>query len=179
MYCPRCSTSNPDQAKYCRSCRTDLESVALVLSDQSNPTSSLENPSKDWIKKRSKGARNSVQGAILLGVSLMIAVALGLFSGINDWMVIWTIFFSWMAGWGVVLLSFGIGAMVESRMLRSSERPGGSLLEARFAIEHDSVVSPDVVTKPNLSSPVGVTENTTELLGNQHSPALRDHQETS
>jgi len=110
----------------------------------------------------------------------MIAVALGLFSGINDWMVIWTIFFSRMAGWGVVQLSFGIGAMVESRALRSAERPGvGPLLESRFPSEHDSVVIPDVVTKPNLSSPVGVTENTTELLGHQRSPGLRSQQENS
>ncbi|MBA2732993.1 MAG: zinc-ribbon domain-containing protein, partial [Acidobacteria bacterium] len=31
MYCPRCSAQNLDDAKFCRACGTNLETVALAL----------------------------------------------------------------------------------------------------------------------------------------------------
>jgi hypothetical protein len=35
MFCPKCATANPDQAKFCRACGTNLETVAQALGGQS------------------------------------------------------------------------------------------------------------------------------------------------
>jgi len=100
MYCPRCATPHIDGAKSCRSCGTELESVALVLSGKSlPPTDAGENKgepqtAQDWLKKRIESVRNITIGAILLSVSLLIGVALAIFvSGHVPWIVLWMLFF--------------------------------------------------------------------------------------
>ncbi len=103
MYCPRCAAQNLDDAKFCRGCGTNLETVALALADQYQPKKRAAakgkpaKPEKSWAEKRTEGTTSLVKGAGLLGASLLIGVALGLFSNQADWIIIWVGLVGWMA----------------------------------------------------------------------------------
>lgn len=125
MYCPHCATPNTDSAKFCRVCGTNLEAVGLALSDnrsfpiKSAGTAELTG-NYDWLAKESAGKRSTVQGSVLLGVSLLIAMAAFIATrGRFVWFPIWTVFFGWVAGWGAISLALGLGRLIEAReMLR-------------------------------------------------------------
>jgi zinc ribbon protein len=165
MYCPRCATPNIDNAKFCRACGTDLETVALSLAgrsagDVSNAKSKKE--SDRPFKKRVAGTRHVTQGALLLATSSLICLGFGLFVDQKDWFLIWSIFFGWMACWGTFTLALGISDILESRMTsreiaRDSQSPTTALLPAD---------DPLLIPSP-LSPPISVTEHTTQSLGNQ------------
>ena len=177
MYCPRCATQKVDSGKFCRACGADLETVALALAEHPSVAAGKDKPGTDTqktdanrLKKRSKAARNTVQGAILLSTALLIGVALGLFTDKPDWMVVWTVFFGWMACWGIVSLGFGIGGILESRMM---SRQIGQSANGRIVLEDHGLVT-DPLAVPADPTPVSVTEYTTELLRNEHQTARVD-----
>jgi hypothetical protein len=171
MYCPGCAAQNPDSAKYCRICGVDLEVVAIALAGQNEAVEddkAGQPGTPDWMRKTSTGVRNTTQGAILLFTSLLIAVALGLFSNKADWMVIWTIFFGWMACWGVISLAFGVGALLEGRVLsRHSTLAHSTTSTSQLSPAADQIAVQSIVTAPTGYSGMSVTENTTEHLGEQ------------
>ena len=160
MYCPRCAAQNLDDAKFCRGCRTSLETVALALSGQYHPAEGAEKQSKDWMSVRHEGVQKMIRAVGLLGASLLIGVALGLFSNTNDWIFVWMVFVGWMAVWGVISLVAGIGSFAEARFLQkrmeqSQERYlGGRSREFRTA--ELPLAQPGI--------PLSVTEHTTRAL---------------
>lgn len=171
MYCPGCAAQNLDGAKFCRSCGTDLETVALALADHLVPVdvgkekaNSAEAANRS-LKKRSRGVRNTVKGGILLGTALLIGIALALFSNKPDWIIIWTVFFGWMACWGAVSLAFGIGAILESRLMSNQveKTARGAVRTAQLLPADDAGMVPDVLAAPRAYSPISVTEHTTEF----------------
>ncbi|MDQ5846099.1 MAG: hypothetical protein M3539_12490, partial [Acidobacteriota bacterium] len=76
-------------------------------------------PAKSWLEQRIEGTRKIVRASGLLGASLVLGSALGLFSNQNDWIMIWMVFGGWMACWGVITMVAGIGSLMESRFMRS------------------------------------------------------------
>jgi zinc-ribbon domain len=161
MFCPRCAAQNLDDAKFCRACGTNLESVALALSGQ-YPAKKDAKTEKSWLEKRSEAISGIIRGAGLMGASLLIGVALGLFSNAKDWIVIWLVFAGWMACWGVISLTSGLGTLLESKaMLRQINRTANGTLApaAQTLLTDDSSKIPDA-----LSSPPSITEYTTEPL---------------
>ena len=79
MYCPRCAAQNLEGTKFCRTCGTNLEVVAIALIDPS-PVEKANNkeivsskPGETWIKKRSEGMKNLIQGVGLLSASALLA----------------------------------------------------------------------------------------------------------
>lgn len=106
MYCPQCATANAGEVKFCRSCGTPLEAVALAIGGKSNPISQDKNEPKTpqaWMEKRIEGVSHVTRGIILLSVSLLLAIALGLFLPTSfgaAWIFIWLAFFGWMTMWG-------------------------------------------------------------------------------
>lgn len=164
MYCPGCAAQNAENTKFCRACGTNLEAVSLALAGQHNPAelkkekAKKEKTSKSWAQKQSEGARDAVHGSILLTTAVLIGVAFALFTKIPDWIVIWTIFFGWLAGWGVVSLASGVGRMLEAKtMLRHLEDANQT---ARSLTAADPRELPVATSFPVLS----VTEQTTEPL---------------
>jgi hypothetical protein len=167
MFCPKCATANPEQAKFCRACGMNLETVALALTGQLVPGSK-----KEWLGKRSKGVRETVAGAILLGVSLLAlagfflgALATGEFEVLAGWVATC----SWMAIWGVIRLVRGLPDVIESKMmLRDMERIAGGPTAAPTAPLLSSAggrqAAPGAVTAPEPVPPLSVTEHTTEAL---------------
>lgn len=165
MYCPKCAAQNVEGSKFCRSCGTNLEAVALALTDKPNEKDS------NWYEKRGKGARLTVQGMILTGSSLLIGVALALSSNNPAWILIWLTFVGWMACWGIIALMLGIGNFLESSiMLRHSEKKSLPNVFSNQLISTDNLeMISSGLTTSQLSLPSSITEQTTRSLDKKHS----------
>src|SRR5215210_5487483 len=165
MYCPQCATQNTDNAKFCRTCGTDLETVALAL------TNKFPLPGA-WLEKYGESKHRVVMGAILLGAALLIGGVPALFiEALFLWLMLWTVFFGWMACWGIVSLASGVGEMVKSKtMLSQMKQFDGGLTTTEPSELSPAAHEPrmlDDVTRAKPYSPLSVTEHTTELLGEQ------------
>jgi zinc-ribbon domain len=163
MYCPQCATQNADNAKFCRACGTDLGAVASVLTSKVPPPGA-------WLEKYGEGKRKVIMGAILMGAALLIGGLPALFLGvIFEWVMLWTVFFGWLAGWGVVSLASGVGEVVKSKtMLRQVKQFGGGLTTTEPSELPSAAHEPRMLgdaTRAKPYSPSSVTEQTTELLG--------------
>ena len=169
MYCPRCAAQNLDDARFCRGCGTNLETVALALSDQYHPAKrggDEDLAEESWLEKRSEGTGAIVKGAGLLGASLLIGVALGLFSNQPDWIIIWVGLAGWMACWGFISLTSGIHALMESRFMERQLKQKAAEAAIQSSPMDDPSLLPDAPVTNRLSFPPSVTEHTTELLTN-------------
>ena len=173
MYCPRCAAPNLDGAKFCRGCGTNLETVALALVD--GGPSELKNKNegiqiaKSSLEKRRLGVNKLIQGGGLLSASVLLGVALGVFSHDPDWIIIWLVLVGWMACFGVISIWAGVGALIESRFML---RQIGSAAAEPFVNTLDSLPADGGTLNPldtaKLSSPGSITEHTTKLLPNQN-----------
>ncbi len=167
MYCPKCAAQNLDDAKFCRACGANLETVALALSGHyddvvRNKPGDLS-PAETWLKKRTESARSLVQAGGLLGSSLIIGTALGLFSNTNDWIMIWMVFAGWLAVWGMFSLVAGINGLIESRLIRRQmNQPTGAPVPMLGADEHSLVTGG--LASPHKTPRTSVTEHTTKQL---------------
>ena len=165
MYCPQCATQNTDSAKFCRACGTDIEAVASALTNKFPPPGA-------WLEKYGEGKQKVVRGLILLGAALLIGGVPALFIGvIFPLVMLWTVFFGWMAGWGIVSLASGFGEMAQSKtVLRQMKRLGSGPTTAEPSELSPAAHEPrmlDDVTRAKPYSPLSVAEHTTELLGDQ------------
>ncbi len=165
MYCPRCAAQNLDDAKFCRGCGTGLETVALALSGGlpvARGDNDNESSAKDWLSVRHEGVQKLIRAIGLLGPSLLIGVALGLFNNSNlDWIFIWLVFVGWMAAWGVLSFVSGIGSLAEARFLRTrmeQQSPKLSLPDRTTSFVTDEL------PPSRLATPISVTEHTTKSL---------------
>jgi hypothetical protein len=139
--------------------------VALVLTNKFPLPGAL-------LEKYGESKHKVIMGAILLGAALLIGGVPALFIGVSFPLVmLWTVFFGWMAGWGIVSLASGVGEMVKSQTMLRQMRQFGSGLTTTAPSElspaaHERRMLDDV-TRANPYSPSSVTEHTTELLGEQ------------
>jgi zinc ribbon protein len=167
MYCPRCAAQSLDDAKFCRSCGADLKAVALALAGQNLPAKGGKDKAKrskaekSPEERRSKGARDAVEGATLIGGSLLICLAIHLLSDYPDRMALmglWAVFFGWMACWGVFAIASGLGAIMQAASMGSKAalpQPADSPVK---------VPDTDPLADPAPSPLLSVTENTTRSL---------------
>jgi hypothetical protein len=165
MYCPQCATQVTDNAKFCRACGTDLEAVALALSNK------FPLPGA-WLEKYGESKHKIIRGAMLLGAALLIGGVPALFMGvIFPLVMLWTVFFGWMAGWGIVSLASGVGEMVKTKTILGQMKqfdrglPTSEPSELPSATHEPRTLDKVTGTKPY--SPLSVTEHTTELLGEE------------
>ena len=168
MYSPQCASQNTDNAKFCRTCGTDLEAVALVLTNKL----SLPGP---WFEKYGESKHKVIRGAILLAAALFIAGVPALFiEELFLWVMLWTVGFGWMAGWGIVSLASGVGGMVECKtMLRQMKQFDRGLTSTEPSQLSSAANEPRMLedaTRAKPNSPLSVTERTTDLLGKHHPP---------
>jgi hypothetical protein len=157
---------NLDDAKFCRACGLDLETVSVTLAAAGSPDKPKKKtkqgkPQKTWAEKRSQALRDISQGAILTAASAVICVAFAMFLSVPDWLILWTVFFGWMACWGVISMAFGIGGLIESSsMSRVIDQPMGRVTAPT---ENELVSSSFFLDSP----PASITELTTEPLVKQ------------
>jgi hypothetical protein len=125
-----------------------------------------------WLEKYGDGKHKVIMGAILLGAALLIGGVPALFIGVLfPWLMLWTVFFGWMAGWGIVSLASGVGEIVKSKtMLRQMKQFDSGLTTTETSELSPAAHEPRMlgdVTRAKPYSPSSVTEHTTELLGEQ------------
>jgi hypothetical protein len=155
MFCPQCSTHNQDSAKFCRTCGTNLEVVSMALAGHPPIELSLAAAADANLKKRREATGNVVQGSVMVGFSLLIGFIGFIFTrGHFPWLVIWTLFFSWMACWGAISISVGLAGLIGAKLISGSSNP-----------------TPNSYTVPlrdsgmNAFPPGSVTDHTTRQLG--------------
>ena len=165
MFCPRCAVQNLEGAKFCRACGTNLEIVALALAGQQLPSKSDGEPEETWLQMRRRGVSSLVRASGLLGSSLVIGAALGLFSNQSDWIIIWMVFCGWMAVWGVFSLVSGVQALLESRYARAELNETRAPQQLRTGNQLQSF--PETISGAAIPIPQSVTEQTTRSLAGQ------------
>jgi hypothetical protein len=167
MYCPQCAAQLVDSDKFCRACGVDLKAAAMALAKQ--PLSSKSGkkktgePKKEktWMEMRSQGVRKTVEGATMIGSSLLICLGIILLSDNSSRMAMmgfWAVFFGWLAYWGIFSLASGLGAMMQAAtMSPKAPQPGPAPLP---------LTVPDTDPLDNVGGPasLSVTENTTRSL---------------
>lgn len=163
MYCPKCAAPNDDAGRFCRGCGVNLAPVALALSSERLPQSTA-----DWLEKYAESRSTVAKGSALLGTALVIGIVPAVvFLGREGmaWLAIWTVFFGWLACWGLISLASGLGQMAKAKtMLREMERMGIGPAAAQPAL---SIYDPPALGKADtseLKTPLSVTEGTTKLL---------------
>ena len=170
MFCPRCAAQNLDDAKFCRACGTNLETVALALADQYHPAKRdaglAEDPFQSWLKTRTESINKISKGFGLLVSSLLIGVALGLFSNTHDWIIIWMAMVGWMAVIGIISMVTGTASLMESRFMRRQLGQGSEVFSqpGKALPANDRVVLNEATTAPILRPQPSVTEHTTTRL---------------
>jgi len=164
MYCPQCAAQLVDSDKFCRACGGDLKALALALADNQLPSKAGKKKTrapkreKTWLEKRSQGVRNAVEGATMVGATLLAGVAFFLLGNNPNRMVIWAGIFGWMACWGVISLASGLGAIMEAASMgaKAASHPPVDI-QATVPATHP-------LPEPGLSPLLSVTENTTRSL---------------
>lgn len=177
MYCPQCATPNADGVKFCRSCGTELEALALALSGK--PPQPAEAAAKkgepktpqDLVEMHIEGVSGITRGSILLAVSLLIGAAMALFLPSSfgaPWILIWMVFFGWLAVWGGIEMAYGVSGVLESKSrLRLMGLTGkgsvADVVQRQLSTgEPTAITNPPPTLKP--SPPASVTEGTTRQL---------------
>jgi hypothetical protein len=179
MFCPKCATSNPDQAKFCRTCGLNLETLAVALVGQM-PSPTEFGAKKEWIDKRSKGVRETVAGSVLLGVSILaflVVLAIAAATGEAEIMATWFgVGLPWFI-WGIIRLVKGIPDLVESKVMLRELRgmASGQATSSASALppSPELRIAPSPAVVPDPVSPPSVTEHTTHTLGEHHRAAPR------
>jgi zinc ribbon protein len=170
MYCPQCATPNADDVKFCRSCGRELEMVALALSGKSTKPLKAD-ANQDWMEKRIEGVSGITRGSILLAVSFLIGAAIALFIPTSfeaPWILIWMVFFGWMAVWGGIEIAYGISGVFEakSRLRMSgvtSEMPKiGATTRELLSGRPQEIANAPTAVEP--ATRMSVTEGTTRHL---------------
>jgi hypothetical protein len=128
-----------------------------------------------WFEKYGESKHKVVMGAILLAASLLIAGVPALFiKELFLWAMVWTVGFSWMAGWGIVSLASGVGGMVKSRTILRQMKESNRGLTSTEASQLSSAASEprmlEDATRVKPYSPLSVTERTTDLLDKPRPP---------
>ena len=177
MYCPQCATPNADDVKFCRSCGRELEAVALILSGKSAPPvkAAADKPepktAQDWLEKRIEGVSGITGGAVLLTISFLIGAALGLFLPSTfdvPWILIWIVFFGWLAVWGGIEMANGISSVLEAKSrlrllgLTGKESATEATMQQLLSAGEPPLASPAAAFRP--APPLSVTEGTTRHL---------------
>ncbi len=160
MYCPNCGNQNLENAKYCRACGCDLETVALAVSNK------LAAPS-NWMEQYGEGKSKVVGSSIMLGGALLIwLVPSMMIPDIMGWTAIWAVFFGWLAIWGIISLGSNLGSMLKAKtMLKEMRKATGSGERSGLSRAPDNYQLPNSsYSTDQLQSPPSVTEHTTKFL---------------
>jgi hypothetical protein len=179
MYCPQCATPNADDVKFCRSCGRELEAVALALGGKpAKPARTGANKAEprtaqDWMGKHIEGVSRITRGSILLTVSFLIGAAMALFMPASfdaPWILIWTVFFGWMAVWGGIEVAYGISGVLEAKSRLRLLGPAGERPSAEATTREllEGGEPAPTAGAPDALAPtprVSVTEGTTRHLG--------------
>jgi hypothetical protein len=144
--------------------------VALALADKYQPskkeTDRIKDPFERWLETRKEAGDKIVKGIGWFASSMLILVALGLFSNTNDWIIIWMCLVGWMAVLGIISIVTGTAGLMESRFMRRQlgQASGASALPFQPLAAGDPMMINEAVTSPMSRPQSSVTEHTTTRL---------------
>ncbi len=154
MFCPKCGTENPDEGKFCRSCRTVLGTVS------GEP---IENP-----KRRKIGWESAMQ-KLFIGVAfLVVAIILGV-TGAAGGRYWWF----WLLIPALSLLATGVAQIIKLRQTSRENTSVHSTTSQKEILEKEQeslppkqteYVTPDSRYKTGDLVPQSATEDTTRHL---------------
>jgi hypothetical protein len=155
MFCPRCSTTNNPEQKYCRQCGLHLTAVRYVLEGRTNEA-------MEKLKKGEDAIRGS---AVTLGIFILIAFCGCVITPLFDrdyskWQLVLTFLINFTLGFIFGLPSFwmGLKRLRAARELLDAQQP------ARLPAPNQVVQLPADIATPVVESPpaaASVTEHTT------------------
>lgn len=156
MFCPRCSTTNNPEQKYCRQCGLHLTAVRYVLEGRTN----------EAMEKLKKG-EDAIQGsAVTLGIFVLIAFVGCVLTPLFDrdhskWQLVLTFLINFVLGFIFGLPSFLIGLkrLRAARELLDAQQQPARLPAATQAVQLSADIAAPVVESP--PNPASVTEHTT------------------
>lgn len=161
MFCPKCGNQNPDEARFCRSCRANLTNV-LALVDGELGLESGSPKAVDPVELNSIGIRNVVfgLGGLLLSTMLFFVSEKSFY-----WLLL--VFPS------LIAFALGVSSIVKSHALSRRKATGyigpsltGNIAAAQLNSGKQDYIHPEskFVTNDLAKVPASVTEETTHQL---------------
>ena len=167
MFCPKCATQNTEEAKFCRSCGTDISLVPQAVSGQlAERLAAGDDDTRHGRRRRHRGERKppSLDQAVK-NLFMGFAFILVAFS-VKTWAPAGSIWWFWM-----FLPAFGLLADGVSTLIRLKEYKQG-LAQGQYQTPQAAVAPPPRVsalpprdTGEIIAPPPSVTEGTTRHLG--------------
>jgi hypothetical protein len=172
MYCPKCSSENQPEVKFCTRCGTNLAVLSEALNSKSTDKPWSDDPLVEMLKQYYNGKRSTAVGAgsILIGVTLlMILLRLNVPENLTG------VLFNGLAAcaliYGAIAVIAGIAGWVESSSkmkainhpaLQKPLPPASTVINVK-SYNTDSINAPAEL-RDSLPAPASVTEQTTRHL---------------
>jgi hypothetical protein len=163
MFCPKCGTENPDDAKFCRSCGANLVHVLAVVDGN---TPEISSNKSEIAEIYGTGIRNMILG---FGFLLTTFIVKSMPGDTYFWLLFLVPAFS--------LLASGISRIVKAEELKKNKNAASFYVPTLPANQINKELPPNKTeyikpknsiyqTEELVEQPVSVTENTTKLLQN-------------
>ncbi len=159
MYCPNCAATNNDDTKFCRVCGANLSLVPQALTGQL-PADQPRGRHKRDRHNRPANIGRGIQQAFMGVGFLLVAIALGFFSGGRGW-------WFYMLIPAFILLGKGVADIVTARIEAGSGAAQAAMPPAPRAVEMPPHNTGPIVPPPS------VTEGTTRHLDPTTDPYKR------
>ena len=165
MFCPKCATPNTDDARFCRSCGTDIGLVPQVLSGTlAERLAAAEVDTRHGRRRRHRGEKPATIERAVQSLFMGLAFIFVAFA-VRTWAPAGHIWWFWMFLPAASLLADGVGTYL--RYAREEKR----LQTPTYAPPHTAVPPPRPVSAlpprdtGEMLPPPSVTEGTTRHLG--------------
>ncbi len=169
MFCPKCATQNLEDAKFCRSCGTDISLLPQVMTGQlAARLSSADAARHEWPGRRRRRDEVTIERAVkrlFMGVAfIFIAFA------VRTWAPAGHVWWFWMFLPAAKLLADGVSTYL--RLATEGKSQAADTAPLAYAPAHPSVAPPSrragslsPADTGEMIPPPSVTEGTTRHLG--------------
>ncbi len=120
MFCPKCSTENPDNSKFCRSCRANLSNVLAAMEGRISSDDIIVDNKNSYKHLYTTGIRNVILGMGFLVTGIFVKTMPG---DTNFW-----IFFMIPA---IILLASGIPRIIKAEEVKKEKEIPAEIIPQR------------------------------------------------
>lgn len=167
MFCPKCATQNLDDAKFCRSCGTDISLVPQAMTGQLAARLAAEDETRHRRRGRERGDREppSIERAVknlFMGVAfIFVAFA------VRTWAPAGDVWWFWMFLPAALMLADGVATYLRLASEKSGPAAARPSAQAQTSVLPPRTASalPPRETSEMIPPAPSVTEATTRQLG--------------